>query len=295
MKSKKNYPNFGHKYDGDFDGTLQTGDFGFGKCNEHWHDSFEVIYQMEGSRVHYINREKITLMPGDVIIIPPGITHSTPPAEEYFSAYVFGYIPEIIYSWELSLRTIKYLLAFSRETPLRRCIFRGDSELLGELRGEIKQLISYDNRPDMELMARSNIIKIHYLAYCLLNSDYSDNVSEFLGAVYRVIEDNFNNDISPYYIAEQLHISHSHLCHRLKAELGTTPNRLILRYRLAYAEKLLINRRDMSITDISYEVGIKDTSYFIKCFKRSLGLTPLQYRATKCVPDSLAPNRPRYT
>ena len=49
MKSKKNYPNFGHKYDGDFDGTLQTGDFGFGKCNEHWHDSFEVIYQMEAA------------------------------------------------------------------------------------------------------------------------------------------------------------------------------------------------------------------------------------------------------
>lgn len=285
MKNDSINPQFGHKYDGDYFGTLQTGEAGTGNCHTHLHDFFEIIYQIEGNRTYYIKQEKVTLNPGDVVIIPPGTSHSTLLADEYFSAYVYCYIPEIIYSWELSLYNIKYLLAFSEEIPPKRCIFRGDSELLCEMRNEIKQLMSYDNRPEMELVARASIIKIHYLAYNLFGSDCNDLASEFLSSVLRVIENNFDSDISPYYIAEQLHISYSHLCHKLKAEFGTTPNHLIMRYRLAYAEKLLINRRDMSITDISYDIGIKDTSYFIKCFKRYRGVTPMQYRDSECSPD----------
>lgn len=279
MKIKSNYyVNFGHKYDGDYYCDIQPIDLENGKSIRHAHDSFEIAYQTKGQRTYIINDRTIELQTGDVIIIPPGVEHYTLTCEEPFEAYVFGYIPEIIYSYELSFRNIKYLLAFGRETPLERCIFRGDSALLCELRQEIEKLISYDNQPDMELPARANIIRIHYLAYCLSSVGQSESASELISAVNRCIEDHFDEEISPYFIADQLHISHSYLCHRLKAELGCTPSELIMRYRLGYAENLLIYRRDLSVTEIGVKVGIPDTSYFIKCFRRSRGMTPNKFR-----------------
>ncbi len=269
---------FGHKDDGDFFGEMQYGNAGKGFYPRHTHDSYEVAYQTKGQRTYMINDNSVVLQTGDVMIIPPGVEHSSLACEAPYEAYVFGYVPELIYSYELSFRNIKYLLAFGRETPLERCVFRGDSALLCEMRQEIEKLISYDNQPDMELPARANIIRIHYLAYCLSSGSQSEGSSEFISAVNRCIEDHFDEDISPYFIADQLHISHSYLCHRLRTELGCTPNELIMRYRLGYAENLLIYRLDLSVTQIGDRAGISDTSYFIKCFKHSRGMTPLQFR-----------------
>ncbi|MGN1128797.1 MAG: helix-turn-helix domain-containing protein [Candidatus Flemingiibacterium sp.] len=41
---------------------------------------------------------------------------------------------------------------------------------------------------------------------------------------------------------------------------------------------MLIYRRDLSVTEIGVKVGIPDTSYFIKCFRRSRGMTPNKFR-----------------
>ena len=90
--------------------------------------------------------------------------------------------------------------------------------------------------------------------------------------------DRISEDISPSDIANLLHISHSSLCHRLKAAINCTPNELIMRCKLNYAENLLLNHRDLTITEVGIDVGIPDTSYFIKCFKESRGITPGELR-----------------
>lgn len=47
--------------------------------------------------------------------------------------------------------------------------------------------------------------------------------------------------------------------------------------RMERAKKLIRNTRD-SIAQIAAAVGIRDTNYFIKVFKKAEGITPLQYR-----------------
>ena len=51
-----------------------------------------------------------------------------------------------------------------------------------------------------------------------------------------------------------------------------------MRCKLNYAENLLLNQRDLTITEVGIDVGIPDTSYFIKCFKKSRGITPGELR-----------------
>lgn len=219
-----------------------------------------------------------TLYPGDVLMIPPRTQHGTPPPIGDYKAYVLGYPSNIIYSHDISFRNMKYLLAFSGEHSFERCRFSGDSPAMDELRAEIVRLAEYGNSPMSELLVRASILRIHDSIYRLYNRGRAQVDSEFLAAVQSFIEDHISEDISPYIIADSLHISHSSLCHRLKAELGCTPGELITRRKLEYAESLLLDRREMSVTDIGLEVGFSDTSYFIKLFKASRGVTPNQLR-----------------
>ena len=211
-------------------------------------------------------------------MIPPRTLHGSLIPDGDFQTYVFGYSPNIIYSHDISFRNMKYLLAFSGEHSFERCRFSGDSPAMDELRAEIVRLAEYGNSPMSELLVRASILRIHDSIYRLYNRGRAQVDSEFLAAVQSFIEDHISEDISPYIIADSLHISHSSLCHRLKAELGCTPGELITRRKLEYAESLLLDRRELSVTDIGLEVGFSDTSYFIKLFKASRGVTPNQLR-----------------
>lgn len=275
MKKRSNYPSkIGHHTDGDYWIDLQSRQDGDLGSSQHFHDNFEVAYQLSGEREYDYSGEYHMLHAGDVLIIPPQTLHGTLPHAGEFSAYVFGYTPALIYSHDISFRNMKYLLAFSREHSFERCRFSGDSELMCALRCEITRLAEYGNSPVSELLARATVLRIHDLIYQLYNNCQNESVSEFIAAVQICIENRISENISPYMLADLLHISYSSLCHRLKAELGITPSELIMRCKLNYAESLLIEVRDMSVTEVGIEVGIPDTSYFIKCFKKSRGITP---------------------
>ena len=43
-------------------------------------------------------------------------------------------------------------------------------------------------------------------------------------------------------------------------------------------KQLLLLNTNLSILDISERVGITDASYFIRTFKKQIGVTPQQYR-----------------
>ena len=51
----------------------------------------------------------------------------------------------------------------------------------------------------------------------------------------------------------------------------------VRKQRIKMAKKLILNTED-SIAQIALSVGIKDTNYFIRIFKQTEGITPLQYR-----------------
>ena len=278
MKKKSDYPiHFGHRTDGDSWIELQY--YPTTTASEpHWHETYEVAYQLSGERTYIYPDGLFTLHAGEVLIIPPRTMHGSLPSDGDFQSYVFGYPSNIIYSHDISFRNMKYLLAFSGEHSFERCRFSGDSPAMDELRAEIVRLAEYGNSPMSELLVRASILRIHDSIYRLYNRGREQVDSEFIAAVQSFIEDHISEDISPYNIADSLHISHSSLCHRLKAELGCTPGELVTRRKLEYAESLLLDRRELSVTDIGLEVGFSDTSYFIKLFKASRGVTPNQLR-----------------
>ena len=72
---------------------------------------------------------------------------------------------------------------------------------------------------------------------------------------------------------------------KLKSLTGLAPVDLVREIRLDKAEKLVVTT-DKSASEIAYEVGFKESSYFGKCFKKKFGMTPLEYRNKQTSKDN---------
>ena len=62
-----------------------------------------------------------------------------------------------------------------------------------------------------------------------------------------------------------------------KRELGISPNDYILSEKMNKA-KLLLAKPGNKIASISYELGFTDANYFIRAFKKIVGITPGAYQ-----------------
>ncbi|GGF95736.1 hypothetical protein GCM10010912_45860 [Paenibacillus albidus] len=78
-------------------------------------------------------------------------------------------------------------------------------------------------------------------------------------------------------IAQIACLSPNHLLRTYAQLYGTTPHQHISEYRIRKA-KLLLDRLDYSITDISFDLGFGSPVSFSKIFRQHVGVSPLQYR-----------------
>lgn len=75
---------------------------------------------------------------------------------------------------------------------------------------------------------------------------------------------------------ENLAMSKTQLHRKLKALTNEAPGELLRNFRLKRATQLLSQKAD-SVTQIAYQVGFNNLSYFAKCFKELYGVAPSSY------------------
>ena len=98
----------------------------------------------------------------------------------------------------------------------------------------------------------------------------------FLNKLKEVLNDNITNSIfSSEVFSKKMLMSRMQLHRKLKALTGLSTTEFIRSERLKLAKQLL-QTSDLSISEIGYQVGFNTPSYFIKCFKKTYNITPLE-------------------
>lgn len=103
--------------------------------------------------------------------------------------------------------------------------------------------------------------------------DYSEAVCKVL----EYIEKNYKENISLEEIANYVHMNKSYLSHLFKKETQKNIYSYLLDFRMEKAKKLLAETKQ-SIYQVGCLVGIPDSAYFSKVFKKYTGMTPLEFR-----------------
>jgi len=91
------------------------------------------------------------------------------------------------------------------------------------------------------------------------------------------INQNYNKNLSLDELSKQVDMSKFYLCRLFKESLKMSPVEYINKVRIDKAMELLINT-DMSISEIAFECGFNNISYFIKVFRKYMHTTPLKFR-----------------
>lgn len=120
-------------------------------------------------------------------------------------------------------------------------------------------------------------------SYCAaVRATKESRYSVLVQSVLYEIEHKFHQDISLSDLANELAVSKNYLIKRFRTEVGITPIQYLTDFRLKRAAMLLAEHT-LSIQDIADVVGIPDSNYFTKLFKKRFHMTPQQYRKSKIV------------
>ena len=114
----------------------------------------------------------------------------------------------------------------------------------------------------------------------LLSAQDDDSHKKMIREALEYIRTHYNSEISLTDIADHLHISNSYFSQLFGKEIGIGFAKYLMNYRIEKAKELL-DRTNLRIYQISEKVGYPDVKYFMKLFKKSVGVSPQIYREKK--------------
>lgn len=235
----------------------------------HRHDFYHLLYIEKASGWHEIdfNRYKVK------------------------SNHYFNVLPGQVHSWSLGPQTCGFVLEFTKESLAQNAQNRelfagleaGASSIEGPLTKDLhlifQQLFKeYDERKPgfrlgLEFLLQSLLLKLSRYP----NSKKEIKSSSLIESYRDLIEQNFKTEHSVAFYADRLKVTSKVLTTKIAKALGKPASTLIQERCLIEAKRLL-SYSDLSISEISYNIGYEDPNYFARWFRKATGLTAGQYR-----------------
>lgn len=250
----------------------------------HYHDFYEVQFYLSEADTGVIgeitiNGQKRTLMQGCLVLINMFDQHqinitSREPYTRYCISFdsslllfacsdksnlfnIFSNCAEVKYSKPLSpeqIRTFVEIYNKHEEIKLKNGSDILEKAMILEIFAHIYDIF-YDGQEISATDSRSMEVVTKLIGY---------------------IDEHIAEDLSLEKLAEYVSFSTFHLSRMFKRYTGTTLNKYIITKRIDKAKLLL--KSNMTITNVSKEVGFNNYNHFYRTFKTATGLSPADYK-----------------
>lgn len=244
----------------------------------HWHVEFEFIRILKGSFKIIIDDQTFFVPAGSFIFIPAGALHEGIPYDCEYECIVFDMnmlmnkndscckLIRKITDHEVEIQYVHYG-SYSDLHQIVWTLFDAMSSkkdgyqmsVLGALYQIIGLIFSenfYNPAPEQPPRSHRKIVQLK-------------QALEF-------IESSYNKQISLQEMADSVNMSSKYFCRFFQEMTHRTPVDYLNYYRIERASYDLLTT-DQSITEVAFNSGFNDLSYFIKTFKKYKGTTPKQY------------------
>lgn len=243
----------------------------------HSHDYYEFFLTVTGEALHTANGKTSLLPEGSLVFMRPSDIHLY--TKNKSDEYVFA---NLAFSTDVFERLLPYIsdivdtssLLDAKDPPT---IFLNKSE-----KDALFSLLNTSNNVDIVNVTQKKLY-LKRILFELFTSYFAEsrpsesNIPTWLCRAVEKMKSpaNFLGGVARF--RELCKRSDEHICRSLKAHYNQTPTELISDIKLNYLANMLITT-NLSITDLCYECGFENASWFYASFKKKYGLTPKEFR-----------------
>jgi AraC family transcriptional activator of pobA len=243
----------------------------------HSHEYEELIIAINGGINHFIDFKTHEIVAPALVFVSKGKIHRLIP---------------VIKNNECSAWVIRFKSEFIPETTFQLYSYYHDHAHLHMENGAcFKRIADICEMMNMEMkFSTPDYAVIKHLLGALFammeserrkNEDHVNPVNKTQHITFKnflnILEDNFRRSLGVDFYAEKLFMTSRNLNIICQQILNQSVSEIIETRKLIEAKNLLINS-SLSISEIGFELGYNDKSYFTNVFKRKSGQTPTEFR-----------------
>lgn len=244
----------------------------------HWHTQIEIIRVISGRLEIKLNDRTYTAEEKDTVIVNSEVIHSAVPHDCVYECIVFD--PEF-FSINTELESfisnlLNHNIFIKEYFPHGNSEFHAIIESLFESMEKCGAGYRYTTA-GLILCLFGETQKNGYLDEKLYTETENAKNIYKLKKVLKFIRKSYSKPITLEDMSEAAGISPKYFCSFFKKMTSETPVEYLNNYRIERASHKLLGS-DETVTDIAYNCGFNDLSYFIKVFKEKKGISPKKFR-----------------
>ncbi len=254
---------------------------------EHFHDFNELVFIIKGKGIQVIEQHEYLVSAGDVFVLQGNQKH-------YFKDPSGIEIVNVMFTTNKKYKLISDAV---RKLEGYNALFILESQYRALHHFKNKLHLDRSEMAKLEFILNSMILELNnkldgYKSLMankleeliiLLSRHYSSLEATEAKALVRIgkvidyLENNSSDKIYLDQLAEIAFMSTRNFQRIFRKAVGSSPSNYLMQIRLQKARKLLRNS-DNPIAEIAVDTGFGDSNYFIKCFKKEIGITPVKFR-----------------
>lgn len=248
----------------------------------HWHTALEIIVPVDNRYDAVIDNTSYSILPGEVLIIPPGCMHSLK-APDQGARFIFLF----------DISAIARLHGFSQIqailTPPQVISKASHPRIYEDIYGILMKIrdIYFGEREFYELSVYALLLDL----FVIIGNDHLNSINFFssmrpskqkeyaskFSAVMEYIDAHYMSDLSLDEVAATAGFSKFHFSRMFKQYTGFTFCDYIRHRKIQTAEELL-NQSDLSVTEIAMQSGFMSLSTFNRVFRQLKNCSPSEFR-----------------
>lgn len=246
----------------------------------HKHSFFHLVYFSKGSGTHSIDFVNFNVQPGQIYFMIPGQVHSW----DFASApdgFIVNFSEQFLHAFIANPRYTDQFSFFSG-IAAKQVI-----DLQPEARKAVEQILTRiveeanSKRALKDDVVRAALVQLFVTVSRLSfkeSSQQSTNYNSLLLTNFqKLIELHYKQKKLTKDYAAMLYVTPNHLNALCKDITGRPAGELIRDRIILEAKRLLVNAQ-LTVAEISIELGFADNSYFSRFFKKNAGTTPELFR-----------------
>ncbi|AUP78015.1 AraC family transcriptional regulator [Flavivirga eckloniae] len=251
------------------------------KAEWHFHPQYELTYIIQSTGIRYVGDSMHPFERGDLVLVGKNVPHSWKTIDtknEQVKCVVIQWDDALFKDWieKPEFTSIKnmllkssYGIAFDQDTAFS--LESSFNSIFNQ--NPFERFLTFLNI--LNVLATKASIKL--LAGPSFGKALSPKESHRVNVVNNYIKDNFLNQPSLEEISNKLSLSKEAFCRFFKKTFDKTFSNYVNEYKITIASKMLIET-DLSVSEIGYESGFNNLSFFHRQFNKYKQKSPNTYR-----------------